>query len=330
MSRLMHRLTVSAASVAMLSVALVATPAAAATISGAPVGGMPTGGSLACLPGAADRPAGVPSREGDPSALSAAEVRAFEAQTAELLAARPGLAQRAREGTDTRRRIDVAVHVIRPDKQTVEVRRHRAERAIKLLNRAYKGGQSDTAFKSTFRFRMTSFDSAVNPKWYDADVLKPQDRPVVRRMKRALHQGGPDTLNLYLSRPEFLLGWATFPQEYKDFPNLDGVVVNIGSLAGGEIEGYNLGDTVPHEVGHWLGLYHTFQDGCSRLNDRVSDTAPEASPNFRCEKGRDTCVEDDFNDPIHNFMDYSYDRCMNKFTQGQHNRMVLHWLAWRK
>ena len=143
-------------------------------------------------------------------------------------------------------------------------------------------------------------------------------------------QGAADTLNLYLSRPEFLLGWATFPQEYKDSPNLDGVVVNIGSLAGGDIEGYNLSDTVPHEVGHWLGLYHTFQDGCSRLNDRVSDTAPEASPNFRCEKGRDTCVEDDLNDPIHNFMDYSYDRCMNKFTHGQHNRMVLHWLAYRK
>jgi hypothetical protein len=119
MSRLMHRLTVSAASVTMMSVALVATPAAGASVTGVPLGGIPTGGSLACAPGAADRASEVSLREGDPSDLTAAEVRAFEAQTADLLAARPGLAERAREGTDTRRRIDVAVHVIRPDKQTV-------------------------------------------------------------------------------------------------------------------------------------------------------------------------------------------------------------------
>lgn len=325
MSRTLHGLTVTAASLTMLAAALVAGPAVAAPMSAA----APTGMAQTCLPGATERPTGLPSRVGDPADLSAAQVRRFEQQTGDVLAARPSIAERAREGLDTRRMVDVAVHVIRPDADTVEVGRKRARRAVLILSNAYAGGQSGSAFPSTFRFRMVSFDSTINPRWYDADVLKKEDRPAVRNMKRTLRVGGSDTLNLYLTRPESLLGWATFPQEYEAFPQMDGVVVNIGSLAGGEIEHYNLGDTVTHEVGHWMGLYHTFQDGCSQLNDRVSDTAPEASPNFKCPEGRDTCVEDDLRDPIHNFMDYSRDRCMNKFTRGQHERMELHWLAYR-
>jgi len=68
---------------------------------------------------------------------------------------------------------------------------------------------------------------------------------------------------------------------------------------------------------HWLGLGHTFDNGCSP-GDLIPDTPPEAIPNHGCNPSemRDTCPEPGV-DPIHNFLDYSDDRCVYEFTIGQ-------------
>ncbi|TFK38136.1 metalloprotease [Crucibulum laeve] len=144
-------------------------------------------------------------------------------------------------------------------------------------------------------------------------------------MKKRLRRGDASALNIYSvgftgGANSGLLGYSNFPSAYSRDPNDDGVVVLYSSLPGGAMQDYNLGRTVTHEVGHWVGLYHTFQGGCAEPGDFVDDTPQEAGPTYGCPVSKDTCSSDGV-DPIQNFMDYSYDACMSQFTAGQAARM---------
>ncbi len=231
--------------------------------------------------------------------------------------------------------IPVQFHVIRKDNGQAggNVPDARIAEQIDVLNDAFAG--------TGFVFDLERVTRTTMPEWFNLISAQGADPRYFRgsgkevRMKRALHTGDSETLNIYTaSLGQFLLGWAYLPWDFtgsngEPLPRyFDGVVVDYRSLPGGAFANYGEGDTATHEVGHWLGLYHTFQNGCSEPGDRVDDTPYEASPAFQCPVGRDTCPAPG-SDPITNFMDYTYDGCMNEFTPGQGVRMSQSWEAYR-
>lgn len=194
-----------------------------------------------------------------------------------------------------------------------------------VLNDSFSGTTAPDAADSPFRFELTDTTWTVNETWNTVTPGK-----VERDMKKALHTGDSRTLNVYVADiGDGLLGWAYFPKGYNNGRDyIDGVVMLDESMPGGTAGKYSLGDTLVHEVGHWMMLEHTFAGGCSARGDWVADTPREAVPQFNCPVGADTCAAPGL-DPIHNFMDYTQDSCMNMFTPGQVQRMNDAWLAFR-
>jgi hypothetical protein len=132
-------------------------------------------------------------------------------------------------------------------------------------------------------------------------------------------------LNIWVCALEgTLLGFANFPGT--GTADIDGVVVDYDDFGtiGTVSSPTHLGRTTTHEIGHWLDLYHVFQDGCSGLGDEVNDTPFQEDPNYGCPSGSIpvSCNNGGFGGDMYtNFMDYVDDNCMNMFTYLQNRRM---------
>jgi hypothetical protein len=230
-------------------------------------------------------------------------------------------ARRGRNQIKTSGEVTIAVyfHVINngPAVDNGDVTTRMLRDQIDVLNASYSG---ETGGANTpFRFVIAGIDRTTNSEWFTATPGSFAERA----MKSALRIGDASTLNLYTNNSgsvSSILGWGSLPSLYEKAPLMDGVVIDYQTLPCGSAYPYNEGDVATHEVGHWFGLYHTFQNGCSAKNDYVADTPAEKSPAFGCPAGRDSCGSEGL-DPFENFMDYSDNSCSFKFTEGQSARM---------
>lgn len=218
--------------------------------------------------------------------------------------------------------INVYFHVITNAKGTQgKMSTSDLDAQIDVLNAAYA--------KGNWVFKKAGTDETANDDWF---TMTPGSRAETQA-KTSLRKGSADDLNLYTANiGDGLLGWATFPKDYSKEPDMDGVVILYTSFPGGSANHYDEGDTGTHEVGHWMGLYHTFQGGCREIGggDGVDDTPAEKEANYGCPGTVDSCPDDAGNDPTTNFMDYVYDSCMNTFTTGQFNRITEQYTAYRQ
>ena len=195
------------------------------------------------------------------------------------------------------------------------------------MNEAYAG--------TGFRFVIAHIGYTVNDDWY-GEVAPGTggvaNNPAALAMKRALSIDPARTLNVFFT--EFsaerstLLGYGAFPTSWAEGQPEWSIINRIGTLPGGNANQYNSGDTMVHEVGHNINLYHTFQGGCHpesqclTAGDRVCDTPAQASqPSSGCPAlGVDTCPTSAGLDDNENYMNYLWDSCAEAFTPGQAER----------
>ncbi len=228
--------------------------------------------------------------------------------------------------------IPVHFHVVYRSDGVGNIAESSLDAQINAMNEHFSGldtpAYRTAAANTSFRFTKASVTRTQNDTWYSAGPGSSAEA----QMKSALRTGSADDLNFYTNSGGGYLGWATFPSDYTARPHMDGVVCYWASLPGSNYVPYNEGDTGTHEVGHWLGLFHTFQGGCSGSGDGVADTPAERSSTFGCPTGnQDTCKSKGTPglDPYENFMDYTDDPCMYKFSLGQADRQDTMWATYR-
>jgi hypothetical protein len=259
------------------------------------------------------------------SSVAARGGEAREPDLGEVHAELPASAK-GKAGKNFRQSVPVWFHVV-SDGAIGNISNTVIQEQMNVLNLAFGGfyGGANTGFS----FKLAGVTRTDNAAWHYAGIGGNDGNT----MKRTLHRGGPETLNIYATTAAAYLGWAYLPdivtkpgQAY-----LDGIVVDWESMPGASTTyagQYDRGQTATHEAGHWLNLEHTFFGGCNAKGDFVDDTPAQKVPTNGCPEGKDTCREAGL-DPIHNYMDYSYDTCYWEFTAGQTQRMRDAWLLWR-
>ncbi|KAI5807824.1 hypothetical protein DFH27DRAFT_459160, partial [Peziza echinospora] len=187
---------------------------------------------------------------------------------------------------------------------------------VSLMNTGFK--------RANIKFVLKAVDYVVNAEWANSN-----GDPGLEERQKLLRKGDYRTLNIVLIPGMGNGGRCTYPSKFSDRNLLfDRCEVGTGALP--RVKG-RVGRTTIHEVGHWLGLMHTFEGGCDGVGDTkgdlVADTPPHKHDFFGiadCPVGLNTCPDQPGNDPTTNYMSYFSEKCMSEetgFTDGQIRRM---------
>jgi hypothetical protein len=234
--------------------------------------------------------------------------------------------------------IQVIFHVIKKTDGTGDIDPSLLKSQIDVLNEDYEAMANTLGSmgnNTKIKFVLARYDPMGNPTpGYEIvtnDSYYTDPGGGLSPMKSALHWDSSKYFNVYTNDCAGYLGYATFPWDQAGSPAEDGVVLvsyAVGRNApnGGE---YNLGRTLTHESGHWLGLYHPFQDGCTGTDntayttaDLIKDTPRDNASHFSCAADpTDATKCPGQTAPIENYMEYTPDACMTKFTVEQADRI---------
>lgn len=241
--------------------------------------------------------------------------------------------QQTKKQTSTIKVIPVVVHVIH-NGGTENISDAQIQSQIDVLNEDFRripGSNGDGAGVDTeVEFclaKKTPEGNCTNGIVRIQSILTNHQTYQRSQLKQLSYWDNTRYLNIYLVKSingsSGVLGYSSFPGGP---PDEDGIVVRHNYFGRIGTAASSLGRTSTHEIGHWLGLYHTFNGGCGvdtcSDGDYVCDTPPAANPNFGC-PSINSCSNDqpDVSDQIQNYMDYSNETCKNLFSFGQKQRI---------
>jgi hypothetical protein len=230
-------------------------------------------------------------------------------------------------------RIPVVVHIVyNTSSQNISDDQVRSQ--IEALNRDFRRRNADTT-NTPQRFRSSAADIAIDFFLATADPYGGPTNGIVRRQTNVVDWNGDDKikftsqggsnawdsrsyLNIWVGNLRRITGYSSAPGSPAE---RDGIVISYNAFGSNGSAPYHMGRTAVHEAGHWLGLKHIWGDNyCG--DDGVDDTPQQGNFTPGCPAGfRTSCNNGTNGDMYMNYMDFTYDACINLFTTGQKNRM---------